>query len=265
MVDISLVIPAYNEAKLLPRLLDGVDAARRGFAGGAEAVEVIVADNASTDGTGELAAARGCRVVHVAERRIACARNGGALAARGRILCFVDADMQVHPETFNVVHAAMGRSDVVAGATGVRLERWSAGIALTWAAFMPMVLLTGMDTGVVFCRRADFETIGGYDERRELAEDVAFLWALRRFGRPRGQRLLRTRGAKAVVSMRKFDQHGDWHYFTKILPQCLPSVFNPSRRVEFAARYWYGDDRRNRGDGLLNSRRPDLFPFASGN
>jgi glycosyltransferase involved in cell wall biosynthesis len=243
MTDISLVIPAYNETRLLPRLLDGVDEARRRFAGGADRIEVIVADNASTDGTGQLAAARGCTVVQVAERRIASARNGGARVARGGILCFVDADMQIHPETFNAIHRAMARSDVVAGATGVRLERWSAGIALTWAAFMPMVFLAGMDTGVVFCRRADFEAIGGYDERRELAEDVAFLWALKRLGRKRGQRLFRATEAKAVVSMRKFDQYGDWHYFTKILPQCLPSIFNPSRRAGFAARYWYGNDR----------------------
>jgi len=46
---ISLVIPAYNEEKYLPRLLDSVDAARARFAGRGD-VEVIVADNVSTDG-----------------------------------------------------------------------------------------------------------------------------------------------------------------------------------------------------------------------
>lgn len=243
MTGISLIIPAHNEAKLLPRLLDTVDAARRRFAGGADAIEIIVADNASTDGTGGLASSRGCKVAHVSERRIACARNGGARIARGRILCFVDADMRIHPETFNAVQGAMARKDIVAGATGVRLERWSPGIAATYAAFMPFVFLSGMDTGVVFCRREDFGAIGGYDERRELAEDVAFLWALRKLGRQRGQRLLRATQAKAIVSMRKFDQHGDWHYFTQILPHCLPSLFNPARQAEFASRYWYGNDR----------------------
>ena len=243
MIEISLVIPAHNETRLLPRLLDGIDEARRRFTAGADAIEVIVADNASTDDTAGIAASRGCAVVPVSKRLIAAARNGGAQIARGRILGFVDADMQIHPDSFNVIHGAMDRGDVVAGATGVQLPRWSLGIGLTYAAFMPMVFLTGMDTGIVFCRREDFMAIGGYDERRELAEDVAFLWALRRLGRPRGQRLLRVKGAKAVVSLRKFDRHGDWHYFTKLLPQCLPSLFNPSRRVEFAARYWYGNDR----------------------
>src|SRR5262245_45895955 len=98
---ISLVIPAWNEAALLPRLLDTADAARARYRGGAAAVEVIVADDGSTDPTPELARARGCRVAHVARRCIAAARNGGAAVARGRLLAFVDADFRLDPETFN--------------------------------------------------------------------------------------------------------------------------------------------------------------------
>ncbi|MEO7133099.1 MAG: glycosyltransferase, partial [Vicinamibacterales bacterium] len=69
-VRLSLVIPAYNESALLPRLLDTVDAARARVHGGAEAVEVIVADNASTDATAAIAAGRGCRVATVSKRMI---------------------------------------------------------------------------------------------------------------------------------------------------------------------------------------------------
>jgi hypothetical protein len=47
----SLVIPAYNEEACLPRLLDSVDCARGAYAGGAGAIEVIVADDGSTDAT----------------------------------------------------------------------------------------------------------------------------------------------------------------------------------------------------------------------
>jgi glycosyltransferase involved in cell wall biosynthesis len=243
MIEISLIVPAHNEAELLPRLLDTVDEARGRFVGGAGAVEVVVADNASTDGTAGIAAARGCTVVHVPLRRIATARNGGAGAAHGRILCFVDADMRIHPETFNAVSATLERGDVVAGATGVRLERWSLGIALTYVVMVSLVVITKMDTGVVFCRREDFDAVGGYDERRELAEDVAFLWALRRLGKPRGQRLVRITSVKAIASMRKFDQHGDWHYFTKVMPQSLPALLSPTARTKLAKSYWYGDDR----------------------
>lgn len=58
---LSLVIPAHNESVLLPRLLDTVDVARGCFRGGASAIEVIVADNASTDDTAEIGRGRGCR------------------------------------------------------------------------------------------------------------------------------------------------------------------------------------------------------------
>lgn len=68
---ITLVVPARNEASLLPRLLDTVEDARRRYSRGREAIEVVVADNASTDGTDAIARDRGCRVVRVEERCIA--------------------------------------------------------------------------------------------------------------------------------------------------------------------------------------------------
>ena len=177
------------------------------------------------------------------KRCIAAVRNGGAHVARGEILCFVDADSLIHIDTFNAIEEALSLSDIIGGATGVQLERWSLGIALTYIALVSFVILTRMDTGVVFCRRADFEEIGGYDERREMAEDVAFLWALRRLGRSRGQRLTRLRHVKAIASTRKFDRHGDWHYFTKLIPAVVPALLHPSARTELAQKYWYTDDR----------------------
>ena len=240
MIQHSLVIPAYNEARLLPRLLDSVDAARSRYRG---SVQVIVADNASTDETAAIAAARGCEVARVEKRRIGVVRNGGARLARGDSVCFIDADSSIHPETFNAIAEALARPEVVGGATGVRPERWSAGIVATWMVMLPIVWLTGMDTGVVFCRRPDFEALGGYDEEREFAEDVVFMWSLKRFGARRGQKLARLTHVKAMASTRKFDRHGDWHYFTTVIPQGVPAVFRRSARTKLAQRYWYTDDR----------------------
>jgi glycosyltransferase involved in cell wall biosynthesis len=237
----TLVIPAHNEEALLPRLLDTVDAARARYSFGADAIDVIVADNASTDRTAEIAAARGCRVVSVAKRAIAAARNGGAAGARSPILAFIDADSQVHPETFNGVERALADSRIIGGATGVTLERWSLPLAATYAAIMSIVLATGMDTGVVFCRRHDFIAIGGYNERLLVAEDVAFLWALKRLGRSRRQRLTRLRSMKAIASTRKFDRHGDWHYFRDFTRMALGRIRNPDATDEFIQRYWYND------------------------
>jgi hypothetical protein len=61
----------------------------------------------------------------------------------------VDADMQIHPETFNAISRALEGDKIVAGSTGGRLERWSFGIALTFAAIVPLLVLFSLDTGVV--------------------------------------------------------------------------------------------------------------------
>jgi glycosyltransferase involved in cell wall biosynthesis len=240
-IHISVVVPARNEQEYLPRLLDTLDVARGRYNKGGQAIEVIVADNASTDSTSEVASARGCVVVRVAERRIASVRNGGAAVARGTLLTFVDADMRIHPETFNAVDQAMKTGNVVAGATGVRLERWSAGILLTYALMVPLVILLRMDTGLVFCARADFQRIGGYDERRMFGEDVQLLVDLKRLGRQRGQRLARLRPVKALASMRKFDRFGDWHYFKLIFRLFPMMVRSPEATNDLVRRYWYAD------------------------
>lgn len=236
---LSLVIPAYNEARFLPRLLDSVDEAARRYTHGAAAVEVIVADNASTDRTAELARLRGCRVVSAEKRCIAAARNAGGRAARGEIVGFVDADMRIHPETFNAIEKALAADRIVGGATGCTLERWSVGLTVTFAIFLPMVWLTRFDTGVVFCRRTDFEATGGYDETLRLAEDVAFLVALRRVGKKHGKRLTRLRHVKALASTRKFDEHGDWHYLTTIPRWTVAYLFKRPGALGEIERYWY--------------------------
>ena len=158
---ISMVIPAFNEESYLPALLDTVDRARQRYVHGKNAIEIIVADNASTDGTPGFATSRGCRVVFVAKPSIAAARNGGARAARGEILAFIDADSQIHPETFNAIEDTLASGRVIVGASGVGLSRMSPALALMMLVAVPMTRITGLDGGVVFCRREDWDAVGG--------------------------------------------------------------------------------------------------------
>jgi glycosyltransferase involved in cell wall biosynthesis len=239
----SVVIPAYNEEHYLPRLLDSIEVARANYSGGRQEIEVIVADNDSSDRTAEIASAHGARVVKVQKRRIAAARNGGGHAAQGEIVCFIDGDSAVHPQTFDAIEAAIAGGRYVGGSTGLTLERKSFGLLVTYILAAPMIWLSGMDSGVVFCRRQDFEAVGGYDETRLYAEDLLFLMALRRLGKARGQRLTRLPQVRALGCTRKFDQFGDWHYFG-MLGKAIKSLITGNWHDEkLADRYWYKSGR----------------------
>ena len=246
-IRISVVIPAYNEVGYLPRLLDTIDAARDRYEGGKETVEVIVADNASTDRTAQIAGECGCRVVRVEKRAIGAVRNGGAAVARGDILAFVDADFRIHPETFNAIDGAVATGKVAVGATGMVYERMSLGLWLSWALSIVASRLTATDMGVIFCRREDFEAIGGYCEEKLYFEDIQFLTDLKRLGRPEGRKLVRCTTAKAICSMRKWDERGDWDLIKGILKHAyyfaLPARARRARMEKFAKEYWYDDPR----------------------
>ena len=240
-----MVIPAHNEEAYLPRLLDSIDRARRVYSRRAEAIEIIVVDDASTDRTADVARTRGCRAITIEERRIARARNAGARAAAGEILAFVDADSRVHPETFNEIDRVLGGGIVVGGTSGAVFERRSAGLWCTQAVLAAGgVALRGwrglrhpaMDTGVVFCRKADFEAIGGYREQYRWGEDAWLLADLKRLGWRSGRRLAGATAARALFSTRKFDRYGDWHYFTLPFRIVWDAVRGGDATVR---RYWY--------------------------
>lgn len=243
----SLIIPAFNEEAYLPALLDSVDAARSCYTGAPEEIEVVVVDNASSDSTAALARSRGCRVFGEDRRVIAAVRNTGARNARGHVLVFVDADNIMHPDTFNAIDRSLSSGKVIAGSSGVRMQRMSLGIAVTYALMVPLVWLTRMDTGVVFCRRDDFEEIGGYNEDLLFAEDVQLLWDLMRLGWKQGRKLTRIRSVKATYSTRKFDKHGDWHWLGLMFRFLYGIVFSRASLDKFAHIYWYGNQRSKQG------------------
>lgn len=235
--DISLIIPAYNEERLLPRLLDSIAVARARYRGGADAIEVVVSDNASTDGTAAIANAAGCRVARVEPRRIGAVRNGGAAIATGRVLAFTDADIVIHPETFSAISGVMDDARCAGGATGWKFERNSWGLTATRFIVRTFVLKPlRVDGGVVFFRREAFEALGGYNATQDIAEDVDLLRRLRKHTKLRGEHLrIGVPGVEATVSTRKWDQHGDWHMF--LMP--FWPITKRLTKDQIIEEYWY--------------------------
>jgi hypothetical protein len=90
ILEVSVVIPCLNEAESIEAC---VKAARAALDQGRYKGEVLVVDNGSTDGSGNLAAGAGARVVLQPERGYGNAYLAGLAAARGRYIVMLDADM----------------------------------------------------------------------------------------------------------------------------------------------------------------------------
>jgi len=88
-LELTILMPCLNEAETVGSC---VSEAMRALEEGGIRGEVVVADNGSTDGSQELAAAAGARVVQVAARGYGRALLGGIAAARGRVILMGDAD-----------------------------------------------------------------------------------------------------------------------------------------------------------------------------
>ncbi len=127
MTDLSIVIPARNEAENIETLLDGIDAALSA----AFDYEVIVVDDASDDGMAAILMARLARAPRLRVLRNdrpggqSAAVHSGVSAARGAICATLDGDGQNPPEELPKLVAPLfaAGSDTVALVAGQRVGR----------------------------------------------------------------------------------------------------------------------------------------------
>jgi glycosyltransferase involved in cell wall biosynthesis len=120
-VDVSVLVPAKDEAENLPTFLAQCEAA---FREGPFAAEVVVVDDGSTDETPQVLAALGARysflraLRHRSQQGIAEALHTAGLEARGRVFVFYPADLQFLPSEIPVLVGPIlaGEADLVTGA-----------------------------------------------------------------------------------------------------------------------------------------------------
>src|ERR1043166_6202901 len=119
---ITIIIPAFNEERLLGETLGHVNSARAAFTALGLESELIVCDNNSTDRTADIARAAGAVVVFEPVNQIARARNRGADSATGDWLLFSDADSHPNAALFADVAEQIKTGRCLAGGCTVRLE-----------------------------------------------------------------------------------------------------------------------------------------------
>lgn len=232
---ISFIVPAYNEAQCLSETLDALHQAGRDLG---EKYEIIVANDGSTDQTAAIAVSKGAVVVTVNHRQIAATRNSGAHACEGDYLIFVDADTLVNTAVVQSAINAM-RQGAAGGGAGMRFDEptpWFAQFLL--AVIVRVFRLTGVATGCfLFCTRAAFNAVGGFDEKYYGAEEIVMSRALKRQGK------FVILKEKVTTSARKLRTYSNWETAKFLVRMTLrgPKALRQREGMEF----WYAERRKD--------------------
>jgi len=239
---ISIIIPAFNEEKLIAETLRQINAASAAFAERGWDGELIVCDNNSTDGTAELARAAGARVVFEPINQIARARNAGAAAATGDWLIFIDADSHPSRELFADVAAAIHGGKCLAGGSTVRLDVSKGAGRLAIRVWNLISRTTRSLAGsFIFCDAAAFRKLGGFSLHLFVTEELELSKRLRRLAKQSGKRIIIVHRHPLVTSARKFGLYSNREHLRFL----LKTVFGFGRTFKSAehCHIWY-DGRR---------------------
>jgi len=190
---VSVVIPVYNMRSYLPEAIESALAQTLP----PDAVEIVVVDDGSTDGSGDVAAryAPRVRIVRQENRGLPAARNAGIHASRAPFLTFLDADDRLLPEKLAAELALFdARPELGVVYSGVRYIDGDGhplpqhGFAREEGDVFARLLLGNLIHPVAaMVRRALVEQAGAFDERLTSVEDWDLWLRVARLGAPWGR------------------------------------------------------------------------------
>lgn len=224
LVKLSVIVPAFNEEKLIGRCLNSIQMSLSASAREGLDTELIVVDNNSTDRTAEIARAAGARVVFEPVNQISRARNAGGNAASGDWLLFVDADSFPDAPLMREIIGVLSDEGVVGCGSKVRmapLPFWGRLLLETWHAIS--VTCKWAAGSLVLCRAEAFGEIGGFSEKLYATEEIDFSIRLKRWGRKRGQKLKILRDNPLETSPRKMEMYSAFD----VLKLFFKSILHP--------------------------------------
>jgi glycosyltransferase involved in cell wall biosynthesis len=210
----SIIIPARNEEMVIGNCLDCI---KSNQAVSCKDIEVVVVLNRCTDGTEAIARNFGARIVKEDSKNLSRIRNKGAAQASGDIIVTIDADSCMSTNMLSEIAKMLATGRYIGGGVRILPERQSPGIRATMLLMNIGMFLTGLSGGLYWCRRRDFEAVGGFKESLFIAEDLDFARRLKAYGRRHKLKFTLLKNAHIVTSCRKFDRFGDWFALRLIL------------------------------------------------
>ncbi len=219
---VSIIIPARNEARRLPRLLSSLARLEYADAG------IVVVDDGSTDRTAEVAEEYGATVVRIegpppgwTGKTFACQR--GANSTSGQWLLFTDADTCHEPASLSaMLSVATGDGiDVLSLLAAQRCETFWEKLLIPYAYLLYFSGHAGINRNArsavangqyILCRRSTYDRLGGHAAvRGSITDDVS----LARQAAASGARIILLRGEQ-FVAVRMYDGLASlWEGFSK--------------------------------------------------
>ena len=241
---VSIVIPAFNEERLLPGTLELVARAAQSALGGRGwEWEVVVCDNNSTDRTAEIARAAGARVAFEPVNQIGRARDTGARAAMGEWLVFIDADSTPSTALLGDIAGQIAAGRALGGGVVVRLDAeapWHARLlGFCWNSWSRLVSWAA--GSCVWVEATAFREVGGFGTEAYAGEEVGLSRRLKRLARRRGKRFTVLSAHPLETSSRKVRLYTPWEMARLFLRMVFS--FGRAAKDPKACHLWY-DGRR---------------------
>jgi len=242
LMHLSIIIPAFNEARLIEGSLQSVAASIAANHRSGYTSEIIVVDNNSTDNTAELARRAGATVVFEPINQIGRARNAGAAHATGDWLLFLDADSLLSPGLLADILQLIESGKYVGCGSTLRMDGlpWWATMTLRfWTA--ASVLCRWAAGALVVCRRDAFQDVGGFDQELYALDEIRLSKQLKQWGRRRSLQFTILTGHPLETSSRKVSLYSG----REIAVQIFRIFFLPKRTLQDKKHLsvWY-DGRR---------------------
>ena len=203
---ISIVIPAFNEERLLGRSLEEIKKACSAFTERNWTSEVIVCDNNSSDRTAEIARQAGAIVVFEPVNQIARARNRGASVATGDWVVFIDADSHPTSGLFRDMADVVVSDRYLGGGALIQMDT-SSPVGRFFTGLWNLISRVGtlMAGSYIFVERSAFQSINGFSEKLFAGEELDLAKRLKSLARQRRKKLVILRAHPLQTSGRKLD------------------------------------------------------------